>query len=224
MPTFADRLLTFLTDFPAPPALPNDVEAYNPCKEPVAHDLLTRFAHRHYADDRPRVALLGINPGRFGGGTTGIAFTDPAALASHCGIANNLPRRSELSSQFIYQLVSALGGAPAFYQHFYLGSLYPLVLLRHGLNYNYYDSPALTAALWPDLQSALQQQVALGLRRDVAVCLGRRNATYFERLNHELQLFERLEVFDHPRYLMQYKRRAVPDFVTQYTKVLGEML
>ena len=62
-------------------------------------------------------------------------------------------------------MVSALGGPAAFYQAFYLGSVYPLVLLRQGLNYNYYDSPALIKSLWPDMRLCLQQQVRdLGLR------------------------------------------------------------
>ncbi|OON69403.1 uracil-DNA glycosylase family protein [Hymenobacter sp. CRA2] len=222
--TFADRLLSFLQAFPAPPPLPGEVDAFNPSLAMPAAELLPQFARRYYTDNQPRVALLGINPGRFGAGTTGVAFTDPAALAGPCGIPNALPRRAELSSQFIYQLVAALGGPTPFYQHFYLGSLYPLVLLRHGRNYNYYDAPALTTALWPDIQTSLRQQVAIGLRRDVAVSLGRRNGEYFTRLNKELGLFERLIVLDHPRFLMQYKRREVPDFVARYAAQLGELI
>ncbi|GAB2965490.1 SMUG2 DNA glycosylase family protein [Hymenobacter coalescens] len=222
--TFADRLLAFLTEFPAAPPLPGGAAALNPYQTPPARDMLARFAQRYYTDNEPRVALLGINPGRFGAGSTGVAFTDPAALATHCGIANALPRRAELSSQFVYQLIGALGGPAAFYQHFYLGSLYPLVLLREGRNYNYYDAPALTRALWPDLQTSLHEQVALGLRRDVAVSLGRRNGEYFTRLNDELGLFERVLVFDHPRFIMQYKRREVPDFVAKYARQLRKLV
>ncbi|WP_400190759.1 uracil-DNA glycosylase family protein [Hymenobacter sp. B81] len=222
--TFADRLRAFLAGFPLPGPLPDEVLAVNPYQLQPARALLTSFAQRFYADHAPRVALLGINPGRFGGGTTGVAFTDPGALERHCGLPNELPRRAELSSQFVYQLIEALGGATAFYRHFYLGSLYPLVLLRHGRNHNYYDSAALTKALWPDLQTSLRQQVAAGLRRDVAVSLGRRNGEFFQRLNQELGLFERLIVLDHPRYLMQYQRRRVPDFVAEYARLLGELI
>ena len=221
---FADRLLAFLTGFPAAPLLPDGVQALNPYPVEPTRGLLTRFGQRYYADAEPRVALLGINPGRFGAGSTGVAFTDPAALALHCGIANELPRRPELSSQFVYQLIGALGGPAAFYRHFYLGSLYPLVLLRQGRNYNYYDSAVVTKALWPAMQASLRQQVELGLRRDVAVSLGRRNGEFFTKLNNELKLFERLIVLDHPRFLMQYKRRSVPDFVAEYARVLGELL
>lgn len=223
-PTFADRLLSFLTGFPAAPPLPGGVEALNPYRTAPAHGLLTQFAHRYYADNEPRVALLGINPGRFGGGSTGVAFTDPAALATHCGIPNELPRRPELSSQFVYQLIEALGGPAEFYRHFYLGSLYTLVLMREGRNYNYYDSAPVTKALWPDMRASLWQQAEVGLRRDVAVSLGRRNGEYFQRLNEELGLFERIIVLDHPRFIMQYKRRLVPDFVAEYARVLGELV
>ncbi len=226
MPTFADRLFRFLTHFPPPAALPDNVEAANPYREPAAHALLHRFGQKFYADDRPRVALLGINPGRFGGGRTGIAFTDPAALAQLCGIGHDLPpQRPEISSQFVYRVVAALGGPAEFYRHFYLGSLYPLVLLREGKNYNYYDSPALIKALWPDMQLSVRQQVQdVGLRRDVAVCLGRRNAVFFHRLNDELELFEKIIVLDHPRYLMQYRRRDLDANVARYVAALGNCL
>ncbi|UYZ63941.1 uracil-DNA glycosylase family protein [Hymenobacter weizhouensis] len=217
------RLLRFLTTFPLPAALPDHVQAYSPYQDPVPRQLLTEFAGRYYPGERPRVALLGINPGRLGNGRTGVAFTDPVALQDVCGIPNELPRQREPSSQFVYQVVAALGGPTAFYQHFFLGSLYPLVLLREGKNYNYYDTPALQTALEPAIRDSLQRQVhELGLARHAAVCLGRRNALLLHRLNDELGLFEQIHVLDHPRYLMQYRRRELPQHVARYVEVLGE--
>ncbi|WP_375378266.1 uracil-DNA glycosylase family protein [Hymenobacter cellulosilyticus] len=158
-----------------------------------------------------------------GHGRTGIAFTDPVALNDFCGIANELPQQRELSSQFVYEVVAALGGPAAFYQDFYLGSLYPLVLLRHGLNYNYYDSPALIKALTPAIRLSLNQQVKeVGLARHAAVCLGRRNGEHLLRLNQELHLFDQIHILDHPRYLMQYKRRELPRHVDRYVEVLND--
>lgn len=223
--TFADRLLHLLATFPAPPALPDEVLALNPYQEPAVAELLTQFGQKFYADHRPRVALLGINPGRFGAGRTGVAFTDPAALAGACGIANQLPQHPELSSQFVYRVIEAMGGPAAFYQDFYLGSLYPLVLMRHGKNYNYYDSPALTKVLEPDIRASLRRQVEeLGLVRTAAVCLGRRNGLLFEKLNKEFGLFDTIHVLDHPRYLMQYKRKDLPTHVARYVEVLSSIL
>ncbi len=226
MPVFADRLLRFLTAFPLPGPLPGGAQALSPFGEPAVYDLLSRFAQKYYADNRPRVAVLGINPGRLGMGRTGVAFTDPGALAEFCGLAHDLPRqRPEPSTQFVYQVVAALGGPAVFYQHFYLGSIYPLVLLREGLNYNYYDAPALTKALWPDLRLSLRQQVQdLGVRTDVAVSLGKRNGTFFHRLNDELGLFKKIIVLDHPRYLMQYRRRDLDAHVARYVAALGNLL
>jgi hypothetical protein len=226
MPSFADQLLDFLRTFPLPTSLPDGVEAQSPFREPAVYGLLSQFAHTFYPDAPPRVAVLGINPGRLGMGRTGVAFTDPTALTEFCGIKHDLPRqRPETSTQFVYKVITEMGGPVAFYQHFYVGSLYPLVLLKNSLNYNYYDSPALTKALWPDIQLSLRQQVeALGLRRDVAVSLGKRNGEFFKRLNAELGLFDKIIVLDHPRYLMQYKSRNTAANVAHYVETLGQLL
>ena len=226
MPSLATSLPRLLRTFPLPTALPAGVEAQSPFREPAVFDLLSQFAHKFYPDAVPRVAVLGINPGRLGMGRTGVAFTDPTALTDFCGIEHNLPRqRPETSTQFVYKVISAMGGPAAFYQHFYVGSLYPLVLLKNGLNYNYYDSPALTKALWPDIQLSLRLQVeVLGLRRDVAVSLGKRNGEFFKRLNAELSLFDEIIVLDHPRYLMQYKSREEATNVAHYVEMLGRCL
>jgi hypothetical protein len=226
MPQFADQLLHFLSTFPLPTALPAGVEARSPFREPAVYDLLSQFAHKFYLNAPPRVAVLGINPGRLGMGRTGVAFTDPAALAEFCGIANDLPRqRPETSTQFVYKVIAEMGDPAAFYAHFYLGSVYPLVLLKGGLNYNYYDSPALIKSLWPDMRLSLRQQVQeLNLRRDVAISLGRRNGIFFQRLNDELGLFEKIIVLDHPRYLMQYKSRDLTANVAHYVETLGSLI
>lgn len=226
MPDFAHRLLHFLRSFPLPTALPDKVESFSPYRDVAAYPLLAQFAERYYTGEQPRVAVLGINPGRLGNGRTGIAFTDPAALTLHCGIRHELPlKQPELSSQFIYKVVTELGGPPEFYRHFYLGSIYPLVLLREGRNYNYYDSPAVTRVLWDDMRRALRHLVQeVGVRRDVVVCLGQRNATFLCRLNDESKLFDKILVLDHPRYLMQYRRRELAESVAHYAEVLGQCL
>jgi hypothetical protein len=227
MPDFAARLLHLLSTFPLPAApLPLAVEARNSFHDAQVRGILGEFAQKFYAADVPRVGIFGINPGRFGGGRTGVAFTDPVALRDNCGIAHALPRqRRELSSEFVYQFITALGGPAEFYQHFFLSSVYPLELTKDGKNYNYYDAPAIIKALWPDMQRSLTQQVTqLGLRRDVAVSLGRRNGEFLRKLNDELGLFERVEILDHPRFLMQYRRKLLPESVARYVEVLGGLL
>ena len=223
---FPARLLHLLRTFPLPAApLPGQVQVRNSYHDPAVTAIFAEFTQRYYAADTQRVGIFGINPGRFGGGRTGVAFTDAVALAE-CGIAHELPRsRRELSSEFVYKFITELGGPTPFYEHFFLSSVYPLELTHAGKNYNYYDAPALTKALWPDMRRSLTQQTEqLGLRRDVAVSLGRRNGEFLRKLNDELGLFERIEVLDHPRFLMQYRRRFLAENVARYVEVLGGLL
>jgi len=227
MPDFAASLLQLLSDFPLPTApLPLAVEVRNSFHDAEVRAILGEFAQKFYTPARPRVGIFGINPGRFGGGRTGVAFTDPVALRDNCGIAHALPKqRRELSSEFVYKFITELGGPAEFYQHFFLSSVYPLELTKDGKNYNYYDAPALIKALWPDMRLSLTQQVEqLGLRRDVAVSLGRRNGEFLRKLNDELGLFERVEILDHPRFLMQYRRKLLAESVAKYVEVLGGLI
>ena len=227
MPNFPARLLQLLGTFPLPPApLPGEVQVRRSFQDPTVVAILTEFAQKYYRANTQRVGIFGINPGRFGGGRTGVAFTDPVALTDICGIAHTLPKqRRELSSEFVYQFIAELGGPTPFYEHFFLSSIYPLELTHAGKNYNYYDAPALLKALWPDMRLSLTQQAEqLNLRRDVAVSLGRRNGEFLRKLNDELGLFDRIEILDHPRFLMQYRRRFLAENVARYVEVLGSLI
>ncbi|RZK13892.1 MAG: DUF4918 family protein [Hymenobacter sp.] len=227
MPNFPARLLHLLRTFPLPTApLPGAVEVRSSFQDPAVAAILTAFAQQYYRADTQRVGIFGINPGRFGGGRTGVAFTDPVALTDSCGIGHSLPKqRRELSSEFVYKFITELGGPGPFYEHFFLSSIYPLELTHAGKNYNYYDSSAVTKALWPDMRRSLSQQAGqLNLRRDVAVSLGRRNGEFLRKLNDELGLFERIEVLDHPRFLMQYRRKRLAENVARYVEVLGGLI
>ncbi|RYY15666.1 MAG: DUF4918 family protein [Cytophagaceae bacterium] len=227
MSDFPARLLHLLRTFPLPEApLPGGVEVRRSAQDPSVAGIITAFATEYYAADTQRVGIFGINPGRFGGGRTGVAFTDPVALTDSCGIGHRLPKqRRELSSEYVYKFIAELGGPGPFYEHFFLSSIYPLELTHAGKNYNYYDSAALTKALWADMRLSLTQQAEqLCLRRDVAVSLGRRNGEFLHKLNDELGLFARIEVLDHPRFLMQYRRRFLAENVARYVEVLGGLL
>src|SRR5687768_5823611 len=88
-PTFADRVLEFYKDLRIKEKLPKGVEVLNPYQDKKAFGLCIRFYKKYYDDHRPRRIILGINPGRFGGGITGIPFTDPIKLERNCGIPND---------------------------------------------------------------------------------------------------------------------------------------
>lgn len=192
----------------------------NPYADPRARRYVRAFLGRYFDDDAPRVLMLGINPGRFGAGITGVTFTDPVALADFCGIANDLPRRRELSSVFIYQFIERFGGVEPFYRSFFLSAVSPLGFTRDGRNLNYYDDRALAHAVTPFIVRSITRHIALGGRRDHAIVLGRgANATFLRRLNDERRFFGEIHALDHPRPIMQYRRRQLEHYLSHYVEI-----
>jgi hypothetical protein len=87
MATWAYNLMQFYTRL-QPPAgsLPNDIEWLHPQQHAEVQKVLKQFLYTCYNDSQPRRLLLGINPGRFGSGITGINFTAPKQLTENCHI------------------------------------------------------------------------------------------------------------------------------------------
>jgi len=229
MTTFADRAIPYYSSLEAPASLPPGVGVLNPYREPEVQRIVREFFTRFYSDTTPRVYVLGINPGRFGAGVTGISFTTPQNLDRYCGIPNSLPPTPELSSRFIYQIVDAFGGANAFYRQFFLTSLFPLALVKKGdnggpKNYNFYDDRQTTETLWPAITETVRTQLTFGAARHVAVCLGRKNETYLRRLNDQQGFFGRIVTLDHPRYILQYRSKETPAYIDRYITTLADCL
>jgi hypothetical protein len=224
MTTFADHAISYYNALSAPTSLPPGVEVMNPYQEPAVQQIVGEFYTKFYSDTQPRVFVLGINPGRFGAGVTGISFTTPQNLRRYCGIDNSLRDTPELSSRFIYQVVDAFGGAADFYGRFFLTSLFPLALTKDGRNYNFYDDRLTTDALWPVITETVRTQTGFGYNRRVAVCLGRKNETYLRRLNEQQGFFDRIVTLDHPRYILQYKAKQLPDYLDQYVTTLHDCM
>lgn len=222
--SFAQRAIAYYLGLNVPDNLPAGVSAMNPYADPTVQDIVRQFYTKFYSDNRPRVYILGINPGRFGAGVTGLSFTTPQNLARYCGIPNDLAPTPELSSRFIYKVIEAFGGVEAFYGRFFLSSLYPLALIKDGKNYNFYDDRATTQALWPVMIEGLHQQQTFGCDRHIAICLGRKNESFLHKLNEQEAFFERIVSVDHPRYILQYKSKAVEQYVDTYLQVLTEAI
>ncbi|MFD2574507.1 uracil-DNA glycosylase family protein [Spirosoma soli] len=224
MTTFADKAIPYYNTLKAPTHLPTGVGVMNPYEQSEVQDIVSQFYTKFYCDHTPRVFVLGINPGRFGAGVTGISFTTPQNLRRYCGIENNLRDTPELSSRFIYQIVEAFGGAEAFYGRFFLSSLFPLALTKNGKNYNFYDDRITTESLWPAITETVRAQLAFGSDRRVAVCLGRKNETYLRRLNDQQGFFERIVTLDHPRYILQYRSKDIDAYADRYITTLADCL
>ena len=182
---------------------------------------MTGFYNKYYSDHSHRTLVLGINPGRFGAGLTGVPFTDPIRLEDVCGIPNDFPKKQELSSVFIYDVIKAYGSSEQFYQDVYISSICPLGFIKYNRNYNYYDDPALTAAVEPFIIEHLREQIAFGVNTDRVLCLGQgKNARYLEKLNAQHKFFGEIIPLPHPRWVMQYRLKRKAEFADVYLEVL----
>ena len=194
----------------------------NPYADAEVRRYLRAFVDKYFSDNNERVLVFGINPGRFGAGITGVTFTDPVALADFCGIANRMPRRRELSSIFIYDFINRYGGPEAFYRRFFLTAISPLGFTRGGLNLNYYDDRRLADAVTPFITTAIEKQIKLAGRRDHAIVLGTgENARFVQKLNEKHGFFREILPLEHPRFIMQYRRKRIDEYLAKYAEVFA---
>jgi hypothetical protein len=201
--------------------LPEGVSVLNPYHDPEVAGLVKRFYRTFYSDDRSRVMLIGINPGRFGAGVTGIPFTDPIRLLSACGIEHSLLQKPELSSTFVYDMIEKYGGVRSFYQKYLISAVSPLGFVSDGKNLNYYDIRELRVSLEPFIVDCMDRQLKMGARDDIAYSLGQgANFKYLVALNKKWNFFGEVKPLPHPRWIMQYRLRKKDDFIDQYLEAL----
>ncbi len=220
--SFSDRALAFYKGLSLKQTLPKGIEALNPYQDPKIFSLCRAFYKKYYSDNFQRRLILGINPGRFGAGLTGIPFTDPIKLEQRCGIVNDLPKKPELSADFIHYMIDAYGGQERFYRDYFINSVSPLGFVQHGKNLNYYDSMALETSLRTFIIRSMRQLIELGIDTSVVYCLGEGdNYRYLTRLNEEEAFFGRVVPLAHPRFIMQYRRKRMEEYVNDYVDKLS---
>jgi hypothetical protein len=221
--TLADQILAFNKSLSLTVSLPAGVQVMNPFQDPVTFELCKKFYHQFYGDDQPRKIILGINPGRLGGGATGIPITDPVKLSTICNIPNEFPKKTELSSDFIYTLIDAGGGPGVFYREFIFSSVCPLGFTKDGVNLNYYDDKTLERSVRAFVVDSIQRQLNFPINREICFCLGEgQNYKYLSKLNAEYSFFKKIVPLPHPRFIMQYRRKKIPAFVNMYMQKLKE--
>jgi hypothetical protein len=203
--------------------LPEAVQIMNPFTDAGSWQLTEAFYNKFYNDTHKRIFIFGINPGRFGGGVTGVPFTDPIRLKEICGIDNNLPQKPELSSLFVYAVIEAYGGAKAFYHNFFITALSPLGFTKNGINLNYYDDKELLKDSEPFIIDCINRQLqTIKTTTDVCYCLGEgTNYKIFQRLNEKHQFFKQIIPLPHPRWVMQYRRKKIDEYVKLYIEKLN---
>ena len=219
--TWAQHLIHFYSHLQPPTALPNGITWLHPQQSGEVVELSTAFFQKFYNDTEPRRLLLGINPGRFGAGVTGVNFTAAKQLTQYCGIAHDLRMQSELSAEFIYDVINAYGGPQHFYQQFFIGSVCPLGFVKGGKNINYYDDKDLQQTVQPFIVQNLKKLLQAPVQRNTCICIGgAKNYQFLDALNKEHGLFKKIIALPHPRFILQYRRRYRDQYVQQYLAAL----
>jgi hypothetical protein len=225
MMNFATGVLRFLRGLDFQVNLPANIQVMHPFKNKITMQACEAFYKKYYADNNRRWMVIGINPGRFGGGVTGIPFTDPGRLKEHCGIDNDWPQKQELSSLYIYEMIAAFGGPAAFYNKFYITAVSPLGFTRDNKNLNYYDDRQLEKDIQPFVLDCFTRQFKFGIDRSVAFCLGDgKNYQYLSRLNNAEKLFNSIVPLPHPRFIMQYRLKQKSVFIDRYLNAFQSVL
>lgn len=225
MKTFAEKVIDFNLSLEFNGKLPEGIGIMNPFKEndqiiPIS----SSFYRKYYNDCNKRHLILGINPGRFGAGVTGIPFTDTKRLKEKCDIPYSGKETHEPSSVFVYDVIEAYGGPHAFYNDFYINSICPLgfiIIDDHGKvkNYNYYDSKALTEAVYDFSVENIRKQIDLGCETDVCYCFGTgKNEKFLHSLNREYGFFKQIIALEHPRFVMQYQAKNKDWYIEKYLR------
>jgi hypothetical protein len=221
MKTFAEKVIDFNKSLHFDGKLPPGVTIMNPFKEQILA-ISSEFYRKFYNDHYKRHLILGINPGRFGAGITGVPFTDPKRLLSECGIRYPGKETHEPSSVFVYDVIHTYGGVKQFYRDFYIHSICPLGFTFTGkngkeLNYNYYDSKELIAAVYPFIIKNIKKQISFGVETDICFCLGTgKNEKFLRQLNEEYAFFKKIIALEHPRFVMQYKAKFKEEYVKKF--------
>jgi len=228
--TFAEKVIRFNKSlhYTGKP-LPVGIKIMNPFREEQdTMRIVETFYNKYYNDHSERHIILGINPGRFGGGLTGIPFTDPKRLVNECNIRYSGKITHEPSSVFIYKMIGAYGGPERFYNDFFINSPCPLgfVSNRNGKekNYNYYDSQELISAVKGFMIQSIKDLIGLGIKTDTCICLGTgKNEKFLNQLNNKFQFFGKIIALEHPRYIMQYKNRSMDVYLEKYIDAMNQV-
>jgi len=220
MNTLAEQLFRFYTNLNPPENLPDNILWLYPQQRQDVLDILEAFLKKYYSDDHERILLLGINPGRYGAGITGINFTAPKQLKEICRIENPFSG-TELSAEFIYKMIEAYGGVKEFYSNFFIGSVCPLGFVQNGKNLNYYDHKLLLKAIEPFIIKNLTKLISFNINREICICIGgEKNFKYLSSLNNRYNWFQEIVSLPHPRFIMQYNRKFLDDYINRYLNVL----
>jgi len=217
----SEKLIHFYQSLQPPKNLPKGIEILFPQKDPQVLELIKKFFEKYFNDTKPRRLMLGINPGRYGAGITGVNFTAPRQLKEKCRIDHHLGLTSELSAEFIYDMIGEYGGVKKFYSNWFIGSVCPLGFIKNGKNINYYDDKKLIEAVKPFIVDCISKLASIGFITDKCFCIGgEKNFKFLSGLNNEYKWFKEIVPLPHPRFILQYRRKQKDQYIHQYLSAM----
>ena len=126
-------------------------------------------------------------------------------------------------------MIAQYGGAELFYQDFFINSPFPLAIVREKevgkwVNANYYDDTSLLRMTEEFMITSLKKQITIGIDCSEVFVLGKMNATYISEMNKKANLFGRITVLEHPRYIQQYKSKDKQFYIDKYILTLNNSI
>tara|TARA_B100002052_G_C15785033_1_gene553501 strand:- start:89 stop:763 length:675 start_codon:yes stop_codon:yes gene_type:complete len=202
----------------------NNIAVLDPYTNSSVKKIYRNFYNKYFDDTKKRIILFGINPGRLGGGITGIPFTDPYNLKVKCGINSDFNMKKELSSKFIYEMIEGYGGTNMFYKKFFISSICPYGFTLNGKNLNYYDDNDLFNKWKNQIVKWIRFQIENIGSNKTCIIIGKgKNQKFFEILNKEYKFFDEIIALPHPRWILQYRSKEKNLYIKNYIKTLKQM-
>ena len=218
---WSDQIIAYYSQLECP-KLPDKYLCMNPYKQAETMKVLRLFTEKYLNDDQKRILIFGINPGRFGSGITGISFTDPVRLKVDLAIDHNFEMRPELSSQFIYKMINAYGGARKFYLDFFISAAYPLGFMHEGKNINYYEFDNWKRIMEKHIVAEMNAHMNFNINRDVCFSIGKgENYKVLKALSAQHKWFKEVKPLPHPRWILQYRRKQEQEYIMNYIAELS---
>ncbi len=227
--SFADKVIAFYNQNDYNGEMPKNFSVINPFTlNPETKEVSEAFYKKFYNDNKTRKFIIGINPSRHGAGVTGVPFTDTKRLQSECGITMKSSHTHEISSLFMYDMITQFGGVKKFYSKFYINSPFPFAIVKktnddNWLNANYYDDKDLFNVVKSYMIHSLKTQIQIGLNTEEVFVLGKKNATFIQQINKTEKLFRKISILEHPRFIQQYKSKEKQLYINKYLQTLTQI-
>ena len=222
---FYDRLKNVGINLPEKHRLINPFTGAN--QQQIAQ-IIHRFYHRYYHDDKRRFMILGSSPARRGTALTGVPFEDVNHLQKDTRISLDASGANKRSSSFLYEVMEEYGGCQNFYKQFYMSFVCPLGIENINLkgnwvNCNYYENAALKKCLHPFIVDSLSRQIDFNIDTTVCFCIGSsENFKFLTNINNEHHFFDAIVPLEHPRFIMQYNADRKEEFMQKYVSIFRQ--